>query len=78
MTALWRTQISKQDLSSDVGGEDEQAAVATGKKRQRTLDELMPDYAARAAELEAAVELEAAAGVEHATGEAGDILDILG
>ena len=45
---------------------------------QRTLDELMPKHAARAAQLEAAAELEAVARVEGATGEAGDILDMLG
>ena len=45
---------------------------------QRTLDELMPKHAARAAQLEAAAELEAVARVEGATGEVGDILDMLG
>ena len=55
-----------------------QQAAGAASKKQRTLDELLPNHAARAAQLEAAAELEAAARVEGATGEAGDILDMLG
>ena len=54
-----------------------QQAAGAASKKQRTLDELNWTLDA-AAQLEAAAELEAEAGVEGVTGEAGDILDMLG